>query len=364
MKELKFHIEKEALLPLQEFAVQTLKRLISIPSLSGQEVKVADFLQKEIQNFGLLVQRWKNNLWVCYPHFDPAKPTILLNSHLDTVKPNPSYNRDPFLPSLESGKLYGLGSNDAGGALSAILSTFLYFRSDLSLPYNLLFAATAEEENSGADGISSVLDKIPTPAFALVGEPTGMELAIAEKGLIVLDCLVKGIAGHAARTEGENAIYKALPALEWFRTFSFEKTSPLLGKVKMTVTTLQAGTQHNVIPASCKFAVDIRTTEKYTHEEILETIGKYLDCEIIPRSIRLRPSFLPEVHPLIQAAEKLGIPTFGSSTLSDQALMSWPSVKIGPGVSARSHSADEFIYVEEVRAAVEIYIQLIKQITK
>jgi acetylornithine deacetylase/succinyl-diaminopimelate desuccinylase-like protein len=285
-----------------------------------------------------------------------------LNSHHDTVKPNSGYTRDPFKPEIIDGKLFGLGSNDAGGPLVSLIATFLYFHDQLDLNYNIVFAATAEEEISGVDGIESIWSSLPTIDFAMVGEPTLGQMAIAEKGLMVLDCVSKGKPGHAAREEGVNAIYVALKDIDWFRTFKFPKNSETLGEMKMTVTVVQAGSQHNVVPAECKFTVDVRVTDAYTLEETLGIIQKNVTCEVVPRSLRLRSSGIPSDHPLVMAANKLGISQYGSPTTSDQALIPVPSVKIGPGDSARSHSADEFIFVDEINRGIDTYIQLIKSI--
>jgi len=287
---------------------------------------------------------------------------LLLNSHHDTVRPNPSYTRDPFEGSFEDGKLYGLGSNDAGGPLVSLIMAFFYFYGERDLKYNIVLAATAEEEISGTGGIELIWNDLPKIDFAIVGEPTLLDMAIAEKGLLVLDCVAKGKAGHAAREEGVNAIYQALPDIAWFKTFQFPKISLTLGKVKMSVTVINAGQGHNQVPPECKFTVDCRVTDAYTLEEILEEVKRNVKCEVSPRSLRLRASGIEENHPLVQSAKKLGLNLYGSPTTSDQALIPVPSVKIGPGDSARSHSADEFIYMEEIERGIDMYIGLIENL--
>jgi acetylornithine deacetylase len=343
-------------------AIELLKKLLALPSFSKEEHDSALLIENFLKGKKLAVSRKQNNIWVTNKHFEPGLPTILLNSHHDTVKPNPAYTKDPFLPEIENEKLYGLGSNDAGGALVSLLATFLFFYEKEHLKFNLVFSATAEEEISGQNGISLIIPELPKIDLAIVGEPTQMNLAIAEKGLIVLDCSAYGTAGHAAREEGENAIYKALKDIEWFQNFSFPKISETLGPVKMNVTMIEAGQQHNIIPATCKFTVDIRTTDVYTNEEIIEIIKQQVSCEIKPRSLRLRSSSIKKDHPFVQAGIKLGRRTYGSPTLSDQALMPWPSVKIGPGDSARSHTADEFIYLHEIAEGIELYIKILNEI--
>mgnify|MGYP002399492721 CR=1 FL=1 len=297
-------------------------------------------------------------------YFDPDKPSVLLNSHHDTVRPNPAYTRDPFKPEIIGDKLYGLGSNDAGGPLVALMAAFLYYYDSVDLPFNLILAATAEEEISGSGGIESIWPLLPPINFAIVGEPTLCQMATAEKGLMVLDCMAKGQAGHAAREEGVNAIYAALPDIEWFRTYAFPKVSETLGVMKMSVTIIGAGSQHNVVPAECRFTVDVRVTDAYTLEEALDIIRQNVRCEVQPRAMRIRPSGIAADHPLILAAKKLGIERYGSPTTSDQALIPAPSVKMGPGDSARSHSADEFIFLEEIRQGIQKYVALIGQLMK
>lgn len=347
---------------LKQESIELLKQLIAIPSFSRDEDKTATAIAQYLDSKGVLVNRSRNNVWALNKHFNPARQTILLNSHHDTVKPNSGYTRDPFKPEIIDGKLFGLGSNDAGGPLVSLIATFLYFHDQLDLNYNIVLAATAEEEISGVDGIESIWSSLPTIDYAIVGEPTLGQMAIAEKGLMVLDCVSKGKSGHAAREEGVNAIYNALTDIEWIRTYRFPRVSETLGEIKMTVTIIHAGSQHNVVPAECKFTVDVRVTDAYTLEETLGIIQKNVTCEVVPRSQRLRPSGISSDHPLVMAANKLGISQYGSPTTSDQALIPVPSVKIGPGDSARSHSADEFIYVEEINRGIDTYIQLIKSI--
>ncbi|MBT8384767.1 MAG: M20 family metallo-hydrolase, partial [Bacteroidia bacterium] len=303
-----------------------------------------------------------HNIWAKNKFFDKSKPTILLNSHHDTVKPNKGYTRDPFNAEIIDGKLYGLGSNDAGGCLVSLLVLFTYYHKHQDLNYNLIIVASAEEESSGTNGLNSVLPLLPKLDFAIVGEPTQMQLAIAEKGLLVLDCYAHGVAGHAAHGLGENAIYKAVEAIEWFRNYQFEKGSETLGKVKMTVTQINAGDQHNVIPADCHFVVDIRVTDKYSNLEVLEIIKDHVNVAVKPRSLRLNSSSISAGHAIVKAGIALGKKTYGSPTLSDQAVLSCPSLKLGPGDSLRSHTADEFIFVEEIENGIKEYIELLERI--
>lgn len=341
---------------------ELLSRLIATPSFSREEHHTAQLLADFLSDRAVPVQRKYNNVWAANLHFDPAKPTILLNSHHDTVKPNPAYTLDPFEPLLREGKLYGLGSNDAGAALVSLLAAFLHFYHRPDLTHNLLFAATAEEEISGLNGVESILPELGDIALAIVGEPTLFQMAVAEKGLLVLDCTARGKAGHAAREEGVNAIYEALSDIEWFRTYRFPKVSATLGPIKMSVTVLLAGTQHNVVPAECRFTVDVRCTDAYSQEELLDIIRSQVRAEVQPRSMRLRPSAIPMEHPIVQAGLAMGLSAYGSPTTSDQALMPFTSIKIGPGDSARSHSADEFVYLQEIEQGIAGYIQLLEQI--
>ncbi len=340
-------------------AIDLLKSLIATPSFSKEEDKTADLIANYLISKGMQVHRQLNNVWAFSANFQKNKPTILLNSHHDTVKPNKSYTLDPFTPTEKDGKLYGLGSNDAGGALVSLIATFLYYNEIEDKPFNLILAATAEEEISGRNGIELVLPNFGKIDLAIVGEPTQMQLAIAEKGLMVIDCTVKGKAGHAARNEGENAIYKALKDIDWFRNYKFPKVSTMLGEVKMTVTIINAGSQHNVVPDVCTFTVDIRPTDVYKNAEILDIIRQHVSCEVQERSIRLNASSIPITHPIVQQGIRLGRAYYASPTTSDQALMPFDSIKIGPGDSARSHTADEYIYLDEVREGICLYIKLL-----
>jgi acetylornithine deacetylase/succinyl-diaminopimelate desuccinylase-like protein len=348
--------------PSYHKAVDLLQELIATPSFSKEEDKTAIIIKRFLQSEGATPNRFLNNIWAVNNNYNPVLPTILLNSHHDTVKPNPAYTKDPFQPTLANGKLFGLGSNDAGGPLVSLISAFLHFNKLENLPFNIVIAATAEEEISGKNGIECIWDKLPKIDFAIVGEPTLMKMAIAEKGLMVLDCVAHGKAGHAAREEGVNALYIALDDINWFRNYRFEKVSETLGPVKMSATVISAGQAHNQVPPECHFTVDVRATDTYTLEEILETIKANVKSEIKPRSLRLRPKGIAKNHPLALAANKLGIDTYGSPTTSDQALIPAPSVKIGPGDSARSHSADEFIHLKEVDEGIEGYIRLISNL--
>lgn len=339
--------------------VSRLQQLIAIPSFSKEEDEVASLFETWLKTDEIPFKREGNNVWATNKNVALNKPTILLNSHLDTVKPNAGYTRNPFDGSVEAGKLYGLGSNDAGGSLMCLYAVFKQLYHETDLPYNLIFAATAEEEISGTQGIESLLPEFGTIDLAIVGEPTQMQLAIAEKGLLVLDCVASGKSGHAARNEGDNAIYKAIKDIAWFESFTFPKVSETLGEIKMSVTMINAGTQHNVVPAECTFTVDIRCTDLYTHEELLRIIKQHVGCQITPRSLRLKPSGISITHPFVQAGTQLGLQTYGSPTSSDQALMPFPSIKVGPGDSARSHQADEFIYQHEMKEGILIYYQLL-----
>src|SRR5580698_9459515 len=343
-------------------AVTLLQQLISIPSFSKEEDRTADLINEFLQKHGVETHRKLNNIWAWNKHFDPAKPTILLNSHHDTVKPNSGYTRDPFDAVTEDGKLYGLGSNDAGGCLVSLISVFLYFYEQQNLKYNFCLAATAEEEISGINGLELIIPELGHLDFGIVGEPTLMQLAIAERGLMVLDCVAHGKAGHAAREEGENAIYKSLSDIEWFRTYRFPKESEEFGPIKMSVTIINAGSQHNVVPASCTFTVDVRVTDAYRNEEVLEIIRQHVKCDVTPRSIRLKPSKIDKEHPIVKAGVALERDTYGSPTTSDQSLLDIPSLKVGPGDSARSHTADEFVYVDEIREGIELYIEMLSSI--
>lgn len=340
-------------------AIDTLKGMISRPSFSRDEAAVADFLQQTWQAAGHTVHRKGNNLWIVSPGFDLNKPTLLLNSHIDTVKPASGWTKDPFNPEeTEDEKLYGLGSNDAGASVVSLYAAFTQLIQK-EQPYNLVFLASCEEEVSGKNGLESALADLPPITFAIVGEPTGMQPAVAEKGLMVLDCVSIGKAGHAARNEGINAITLAIKDIEWFTNYQFPEKSDFLGPVKMSVTIIQAGTQHNVVPDRCEFTVDIRTNEFYPNEKLFELIKEKVNCEVKARSFRLNSTRTNLNHPFVQRAIMMGKEPFGSPTLSDQALMPFPSVKIGPGNSARSHAADEFIGLMEIREAIEMYIRLL-----
>lgn len=352
-------METEALYPS---ALELLKDLIRTPSLSKEEDLTAKLIGEFLTERKIDFERTGNNIIAKSKFFDEAKPSILLNSHHDTVKPNQGYTNDPFEPIEKEGKLFGLGSNDAGGCLVSLISTFVHFHDQENLPYNLILAATAEEENSGKDGVESVLPDLPTPEFAIVGEPTEMKMAVAEKGLMVLDCYAKGKAGHAARNQGINAIYEALPDIDWFRNFEFPEESKYLGPVKMTVTQIESGYQHNVVPDTCHFVVDIRSTDKYSNIQILEMARLHTKCEIKERSTRLNPSRLPEELKISEVADHLKIEKFGSPTTSDQAVMNFPTFKMGPGMSERSHTADEFIYLDELKGGIEGYIGLLEEL--
>ena len=344
-------------------AVTLLKELIAIPSVSRNEDKAADKLSEYLNLWGLPYGRDGNNLWVGCPDWDNNRPTIMLNAHIDTVKPVSTWTRDPFLPTQEGDMIYGLGSNDCGGGLVSLLQTY---RIMLHRPrnYNLLWVASAEEEVSGANGFSRVLSKLPNIAVAIVGEPTGMQPAIAERGLMVIDGYAYGKSGHAARNEGVNAIYEALDDLVWLRDYKFRKSSPLLGPTKMTVTVVESGTQHNVIPDTLHFVIDVRTNEFYQNEYLFEFLCKKMTkCELKARSFRLHSSSIPQDHPLIRRCMEHGMQPFGSPTLSDQALMPFPSFKLGPGDSSRSHSADEYIKISEIQQAIDTYVSLLDGLT-
>jgi acetylornithine deacetylase len=343
-------------------AVNLLKQLIVIPSFSREEQLTGDLLENYLKGKGVETSRKMNNIWARNKHFDASKPTILLNSHHDTVKPNSGYTRDPFAATVEDGKLYGLGSNDAGGCLVSLIQVFLYFYDRAGLKYNFCLATTAEEEISGINGLELIILELGKLEFGIVGEPTLMQLAIAEKGLMVLDCVAHGKSGHAAREEGVNAIYRAIEDIEWFRTYRFPKESEVFGPVKMSVTIINAGSQHNVVPASCTYTVDVRVTDAYRNEEVLEIIRQHVKSDVTPRSIRLKPSKIENDHPIVKAGIALGRTTYGSPTTSDQSLLDIPSLKMGPGDSARSHTADEFIYLEEIREGIDLYIKMLEKI--
>ncbi len=339
-------------------AVSILKSLIEIPSTSRNEEHASDFIANTLGKYGLIFERIGNNILSKNSDFNDKKPTLLLNAHIDTVKPTKSWYRDPFAATIEGDKLFGLGSNDCGGGLVSTLMTYIYL-SQREQSYNLLWLASAEEEVSGENGIRMVIPSLPKIDIAIVGEPTGMQPAIAEKGLLVIDAIAHGVSGHAAREGGVNAIYKALEDINTIKSFKFEKNSELLGPTKMSVTIINAGTQHNVIPDECKFTIDIRTNEKYTNEEIYNILLKHLQSDLNARSFRLSSSHIDENTVIIKRCKELGMKPFGSPTLSDQALMPFPSFKLGPGESIRSHSADEFILISEIDNAIKTYIKLL-----
>ncbi len=350
--------------PYYQDAIQLLQQLITIPSFSKEEGGTADCIVGFLEKKNIMTERIGHNIIARNKYFSKAKRSLLLNSHHDTVKPNKNYTRDPFMPTIEDGKLFGLGSNDAGGALVSLLATFLYFYEDANLSYNLIFIASAEEEISGKNGIELALSLTDNIEVAIVGEPTKMQMAVAERGLMVVDCEAKGVAGHAARKEGENALYKAIIDIQWIQSYQFDKVSDLLGETNMSVTVIETeNKQHNVVPASCKFVIDIRCNELYTFEEITDLLKRNLISEVMPRSMRLRSTSISLEHPLVQAGISLGRIYYGSPTTSDKALMPFPALKMGPGDSARSHTADEFIYLEEIKDGIRLYVDLIKKLS-
>lgn len=348
-------------------AIHLLQKLIATPSLSGDECGTADILVTELATRGIKACRHYNNIWALSQGFDANKPTLMLNSHQDTVKPSQAYTRNPFELTIEDGKLYGLGSNDAGASLVSLVATFCNNYDTSALPYNLLLALTAEEENMGERGMRSFLPHIAEQGIkidmVLVGEPTSMQPAVGERGLVVLDCTAHGKSGHAARNEGENALYKAMGDIETLRNFKFDKVSELLGDIKITVTQISAGTQHNIVPDECRFVVDIRTTDAYSNEDVVELLQGALECEAKPRSTRVRASAIPLSHPLVESAIAIGRKPFISPTTSDRAIMQGlPALKMGVGESSRSHTADEFILVSEIEEGVELYQKLLDEL--
>ena len=350
---------------LQAEALHLLRQLIAIPSFSKEEEKTAALIADYLHSKNIPAERLQNNIWAKNKYYDAGKPTLLLNSHHDTVKPNKAYTLDPFSPIEKDGKLFGLGSNDAGGPLVSLIATFLYFYDQPGLSHNIVLAVTAEEEISGHNGIELLLPALGRIDWGIVGEPTKLQLAVAEKGLLVLDCIAYGKAGHAAREEGENAIYKAIPDMEWFRTYRYPRVSELLGPVKMSVTVIQTDNKaHNVVPSQCHFVVDVRVNELYTFEEILAIIREAVSCEVTPRSLRMRSSSISLDHPVVQSGIRAGRTCYGSPTTSDKALMPFPTLKTGPGDSARSHTADEYIFLDEINEGIESYIQLIDPILR
>lgn len=359
---------------LHSKAISLLQELISTPSFSREEDKTAKIIENFLNEHDIVTYRVGNNVFSINEYFDKEKPSLLLNSHHDTVKPNPGYTRDPFDAKIDDGKLFGLGSNDAGGCLVALIATYLHFESRKDLPFNVVLAATAEEEISGPGGVEALLKdelflKVTANAFtaeglkkgtcAIVGEPTKLQMAVAERGLLVIDCIAPGKAGHAARNEGENAIYNAIADMNWIREFKFPKESALLGANKMTVTVIETENKaHNVVPAVCKFVVDARVNELYTFEEVLSIIQENIKSEVKPRSTRLRSTSIALDHPLVKAGTALGLSHYGSPTTSDKALMPFQALKMGPGDSARSHTANEYIYTEEIEKGIDLYIQI------
>ncbi|MBR9776992.1 MAG: M20 family metallo-hydrolase [Cytophagales bacterium] len=349
----------EDLAKLKLEAIELLKGLISTPSLSKAEDKTAELIAEFFFKKGIETHRKGNNIWAYNKQFDDSLPTILLNSHHDTVKPNRGYTIDPHTPLVKEGKLFGLGSNDAGGCLVSLMATFAFYY-DQTIPVNLVLVASAEEEISGRGGIESVLSELPDLEVAIVGEPTLLKMAVAEKGLMVIDAVISGVAGHAAREEGTNAIYESLEDLLTIRDFKFKKESPFLGPNKVSATIITAGSQHNVVPDKCTYTLDVRVTDAYTLEEAFAELKSNLKAELTPRSLRLNSSSIKEDHPMVSTAKEMGLELYGSPTLSDQALIPFPSVKIGPGDSARSHTADEFIFVEEIKEGISLYVSLLK----
>lgn len=349
-------------------AIALLQRLIATPSLSGNESDTADILAAELASRGVVVRRHHNNIWALSEGFDVNKPTLMLNSHQDTVKPSQNYTRDPFEATIEEGKLYGLGSNDAGASLVSLVVTFCNNYNTSALPYNLLLALTAEEENMGERGMRAFLPHLVEQGvkvdMVLVGEPTSMQPAVGERGLVVLDCVAHGKSGHAARNEGENALYKAMTDIEKLRNFHFEKVSELLGDIKITITQISAGTQHNIVPDECRFVVDIRTTDAYSNEEVVELLQKAVECDAKPRSTRVRASAIALSHPLVESAMAIGREPFISPTTSDRAIMQGlPALKMGVGESSRSHTADEFVLTSEIEEGIAIYQKLLNELS-
>jgi len=344
---------------LTQTALSLLRRLIAIPSFSREEAGTADLIETFFRERGIPTCRKGNNIWAYSQHRDETKPFVLLNSHHDTVRPAAGWQRDPYTPTIEGDALYGLGSNDAGGPLVSLIATFLHFYENKGLPFNLILAATAEEEISGPGGLAAVLEELPEITVGIIGEPTQMQMAVAERGLMVIDAVARGKAGHAARNEGINAIYLAMQDIQWIKDYQFEKVSPVLGPVKATVTQIEAGSQHNVVPDTCRYVVDVRTQECYTNREVFDILQEHTAAELSARSFRLNPSGIPPDHPLVQAGVALGMKIYGSPTLSDQALCPFPTIKAGPGDSARSHTADEFIRLSEVEEGIKAYIRLV-----
>lgn len=344
---------------ITQSAIELLQQLIAIPSFSSEEDKTADAIAEWLHTYGVKTKRQFNNIYAFNQHFDERKPTLLLNSHHDTVKPNAAYTKDPFHPHIENGKLFGLGSNDAGGCLVSLLATFVHFYTLENLSHNIIIAATAEEESAGDKSLRGLLPILPNIDVAIVGEPTLLDLAIAEKGLIVFDAVVSGTPSHAAHPNTDNSIYNTIEVLNWFKDCSFDKVSEVLGEVKLTVTQINAGKQHNVVPAQVDMVVDVRVNDCYTNQEIATLLEQQAPCKMTPRSLRLNSSAIDANHKLVKSGQALGRSTYGSPTLSDQAALTCQSVKLGPGDSTRSHSADEFIYVHEIEDGIDLYIKLL-----
>jgi len=348
---------------LFEKAVVLLKQLISTPSFSKEENDTAELITRFLQDNGIEYKRVGNNVYAKNAHYDENKPSVLLNSHHDTVRPNKGYTMDPFTPVEKDGKLFGLGSNDAGGCLVSLMATFLYYYNQEDINHNVVFAASAEEEISGVNGIELVLPYLGNIDFGIVGEPTKLEMAVAERGLMVIDCTAAGRSGHAARNEGENALYKAIDDITWIRNYRFDKVSDLLGESRMTVTIIETeNKQHNVVPSQCKYVIDVRVNELYTFDEILDALKHNLQSQYKPRTTRMKSTSIPLDHPLVKAGIAMGKGYYGSPTTSDKALMPFAALKMGPGDSARSHTPDEFIYLEEIKEGIETYIQLLEHI--
>ena len=344
-------------------AISLLKKLIETQSFSSEEDKTAILIENWFKEYNIPFKRTKNNVWATNKYFDESKPTLLLNSHHDTVKPNSAYTKNPYKAIVEDGKLYGLGSNDAGGCLVSLMATFTYFYGQENLKYNIVIVASAEEESNGPNGLNSMLSIIPHIDVAIVGEPTLLDLAVAEKGLVVFDAVVEGIPSHAAHPNNNNAIYKTIEVLQWFKDFKFDKSSEALGDVKMTVTQINAGKQHNVVPAHVDLVIDVRVNDAYSNQEITAILQEKSPCtKIIPRSLRLNSSSISTDHELVKAGIAMGRKTYGSPTLSDQSVLSCQSLKLGPGDSTRSHSADEFIYLKEIGEGIEIYVELLNHV--
>lgn len=348
---------------LTSSAIELLKQLIATPSYSKEENETAEIICNFFGSLNVEYARVGNNIYAKNKYYDTSRPSVLLNSHHDTVKPNAKYTKDPFEPLIEDGKLYGLGSNDAGGCLVSLIATFLYYYDNKELNHNVVFAASAEEEISGVNGIELVLPYLGHIDFGIVGEPTKMEMAVAERGLMVIDCIAQGRAGHAARNEGENALYIALNDIDWIRNSKFEKVSPLLGESKMTVTVINTeNQQHNVVPPQCKFVIDVRVNELYTFDEMLGLLKGNIKSQFKPRTTRMKPTSIALDHPLVKAGIALGRGYYGSPTTSDKALMPFPALKMGPGDSARSHTADEYIFLDEIKQGIDMYIQLLNKV--